>query len=115
MIPQSGFDSESHGPRLSICIATFNRGAFIAQTIRSILQELPNGVEVIIVDGASSDDTPQVIEPFLLDNSAVRYFRQSDNSGVDRDFDKSVGYARGDFCGLRSVGDILGAGGDVGV
>jgi abequosyltransferase len=107
MIPQSGLNSESHGPRLSICIATFNRGAFIAQTIRSILQELPDGVEVVIVDGASCDDTPQVIEPFLLANSAVRYFRQTDNSGVDRDFDQSVGYARGDYCWLMSDDDIL--------
>jgi abequosyltransferase len=107
MIPQSGFDSESPDPRLSICIATYNRGAFIAQTIRSILQELPIGVEVIIVDGASSDDTPQVVEPFLLVNSAVRYFRQTDNSGVDRDFDKSVGYARGEYCWLMSDDDIL--------
>ena len=107
MIPQSALNSESHGPRLSICIATFNRGAFIAQTIRSILQELPDGVEVVIVDGASCDDTPQVIEPFLLANSAVRYFRQTDNSGVDRDFDQSVGYARGDYCWLMSDDDIL--------
>jgi len=107
MIPPSGLNSESHGPRLSICIATFNRGAFIAQTIRSILQELPDGVEVVIVDGASCDDTPQVIEPFLLANSAVRYFRQTDNSGVDRDFDKSVDYARGDYCWLMSDDDIL--------
>src|SRR5258708_23072383 len=107
MIPQSGMNSESHGPRLSICIATFNRGAFIAQTIRSILQELPDGVEIVIVDGASCDDTPRVIEPFLLANSAVRYFRQTDNSGVDRDFDKSGGYARGEYCWLMSDDDIL--------
>jgi abequosyltransferase len=107
MIPQSEFNSESYRPRLSICIATFKRGAFIAQTIRSILQELPEGVEVIIVDGASPDDTTQAVEPFLVGNSPVRYFRQTENSGVDRDFDKSVGYARGDYCWLMSDDDIL--------
>jgi glycosyltransferase involved in cell wall biosynthesis len=94
------------GPKLSICIATYKRGAYIAETIETILRDLPASVEVIIVDGASPDNTPQAIEPFL-GCSALHYFREPMNSGVDQDFDKAVEYARGEYCWLLSDDDLL--------
>jgi abequosyltransferase len=50
---------------LSICIATYKRAAYLGETLAAILDGLPTGVEVVILDGASPDNTPQVIEPFL--------------------------------------------------
>jgi abequosyltransferase len=94
-------------PALSICIATYNRCAYIAQTLTAILDQLPQDVEVLVVDGASPDDTAQIVEPFARGSAAVRYFRESSNSGVDRDFDKAVCYARGDYCWLMSDDDLL--------
>jgi abequosyltransferase len=94
-------------PKLSICIATYKRGAYIAETIEAILRELPEGVEVIIVDGASPDNTAQAVEPFLLRSGVLRYIREDINSGVDRDFDRAVGYAKGEYCWLLSDDDIL--------
>jgi abequosyltransferase len=94
-------------PKLSICIATYNRGKYIADTIRAILDGLPAGVELVIVDGASPDDTELILAPFVLKNDAVRYFREASNSGVDRDFDKAVSYAQGKYCWLMSDDDIL--------
>ena len=52
-------------PKLSICIATYKRGAYIAETIEAILRGLPESVEIIIVDGASPDETPQAVAPFV--------------------------------------------------
>jgi abequosyltransferase len=94
-------------PRLSICIATFERGKFIAETLDSILAQWQPGVEVIVVDGASPDDTPEVIKPYLTRSPGVRYYREPENSGVDRDYDKAVGYARGDYCWLMPDDDLL--------
>ena len=98
-------------PKLSICIATYKRGAYIAETIEAILHELPESVEVIIVDGASPDNTREAIEPFVRRSSVLRYIRETTNSGVDQDFDKAVGYARGEYCWLLSDDDILVPGG----
>jgi abequosyltransferase len=99
--------ADAENPILSICIATYNRAAYIGATLEAIVSQLPENVEVVIVDGASPDDTQQVIEPFLLRGSAVRYVRESSNSGVDQDFDKAVTYARGAYCWLMSDDDIL--------
>jgi abequosyltransferase len=94
-------------PKLSICIATYKRDAYIAETLEAIVAQLPGGVEVVIVDGASPDNTARAVEPFVRRNRAVRYFREPVNSGVDRDFDKAVTYAKGEYCWLMSDDDIL--------
>ena len=47
--------------RLSICMATLNRAAFIGVMIDSILSQMTEEVELVIVDGASTDGTDQVV------------------------------------------------------
>jgi hypothetical protein len=96
---------------LSICIATFRRAAFIAETLRSVLDQVRPGVEVVIVDGASPDETPAVVAPIAAAHpDVVRYFREPVNSGVDADYDKAVGYARGTYCWLMTDDDLLAPG-----
>lgn len=93
--------------KLSICIATFKRGQFIGETLDSILNQIEPGVEIIVVDGASPDNTPEVMEQYAQRHKEIRYFRESENSGVDADFDKAVGYAQGEYCWLMTDDDLL--------
>lgn len=92
---------------LSICIATFNRAPFISETLDSVIGQLEPGVELVIVDGASPDNTPDVIAEYVVRHPEVRYYREHVNSGIDRDYDKAVGYARGEYCWLMTDDDLL--------
>lgn len=103
----AGEPREGSPIRLSICIATFGRGAFIGQTLENILAQVREGVEVVVVDGASPDNTQAVVEALQPAHPALVYHREASNAGVDRDFDKAVGYARGDYCWLMSDDDLL--------
>ena len=94
-------------PRLTICIATYNRARFIGQTLDSIVSQLHPQVELLVVDGASTDETASVVGRYLLPGSTLRYFLEAINSGVDADYDKAVGYARGDYCWLMTDDDVL--------
>ncbi len=93
--------------RLSICIATFKRGDVIAETLDSIVSQLQDEVELVIVDGASPDATAEAIEPYARDYANVRYFCEDTNSGVDQDYDKAVRYAQGEYCWLMPDDDLL--------
>lgn len=93
--------------KLSICIATYQRARYIGETLESILEQLPSGVEVVVVDGASPDDTETVMARFVSEHPEVRYFRESLNSGVDGDYDKAVSYAQGEYCWLMTDDDLL--------
>lgn len=106
--PQQGRDLAP--PTLSICIATFRRGKLIGETLDSILAQVGPGVEIVVVDGASPDETPDVVARRAASNPCLRYHREPVNSGVDADFDKAVGYARGRYCWLMSDDDLLAPG-----
>lgn len=93
--------------KLSICIATYNRGAFIAETLDSILSQMQLGVELIVVEGASPDNTKDVLVRYIAQYPELRYFREQENSGVDGDYDKAVAYARGKYCWLMTDDDLL--------
>ena len=50
------------GIRLSVCIPTYNFGRFIGETLDSVLRQAPpNEVEILVVDGASTDNTEEVV------------------------------------------------------
>ena len=93
--------------RLSVCIATYNRGKFIGETLDSILCQLVPGVELIVVDGASPDNTREVMAQYLSRYPEIRYYREQVNSGIDGDYDKAVGYATGEYCWLMTDDDLL--------
>lgn len=94
-------------PKLSICIATYNRGKFIGETLDSILSQVSPEVELIVVDGASPDNTPEVMASYASTYPEIRYLRELENSGIDADYDKAVGYAVGQYCWLMTDDDIL--------
>jgi abequosyltransferase len=93
--------------KLSICIATFNRGKFISETLDSIIKQLEPNVEIVVVDGASQDNTSKVMNKYVSQYPQIRYFQEAVNSGVDADFDKAVDYAKGEFCWLMTDDDLL--------
>ena len=94
-------------PRLSICIATLNRARFLKGTLESILNQASDEVEVVIVDGASSDDTEEVVHGLQRRFPGIRYVRRDRAMGVDRDFDAAVQHASGEYCWLLCDDDLL--------
>lgn len=95
--------------KLSICIATLNRAAFIGETLESILSQIktPAEVEVVIVDGASTDGTPDIVRGFQHRYACIHYVRLAQKGGVDRDYAHSVEQAHGEYCWLFSDDDLL--------
>jgi glycosyltransferase involved in cell wall biosynthesis len=68
---------------------------------------LDDDVELLVVDGASTDNTEDVVRKCSEKESRIRYIRLSAKGGVDQDFDKSVELARGEYCWLFTDDDLL--------
>src|SRR5580658_6364649 len=79
--------------RLSICIPTYNFGAFIGETLESIAAQLQDGVEVVVLDGGSTDETAEVVGAFAQRHPQIRYHRQPERGGIDRDMARTVALA----------------------
>ena len=95
------------GPRLSICIATLNRAAFIGTTLDALIAQATDEVEIVVVDGASTDGTDRVVGERAGVFPRLRYVRLDSKGGVDRDFCRAVESARGAFCWLMADDDLV--------
>ncbi len=95
---------------LSICIPTYNFGQFIGETLESIVCQLNDGVEIIVLDGASTDNTSDVVRQFQENRPNLKYFRLDQKGGIDRDMAKSVELAIGEYCWLFSSDDVMSQG-----
>lgn len=93
--------------KLSICIPTYNRAKFIGETLESIVSQASDNVEIVIVDGASTDNTSQIVNECRKKFRNLAYFRSEKNMGVDRDMAKTIELARGQYCWMFSDDDLL--------
>jgi glycosyltransferase involved in cell wall biosynthesis len=92
---------------LSICIATFNRAEYIGETLESIVPQITDEVEIVIVDGASTDNTSSVVRRYTEVCKQINYIRLPAKGGVDQDFCKAVESAKGEYCWLFPDDDLL--------
>lgn len=93
--------------RLSVCITTRNRASSIGETLENILAQCPDDVEVVVVDGASTDGTVAVVLGIAERHSRLRLICPDKNSGLDADYDRAVTEARGDYCWIFADDDLL--------
>jgi teichuronic acid biosynthesis glycosyltransferase TuaG len=64
---------------VSVIIPVFNDEAFLRQAIDSVLAQTYRDLELIVVDDASTDGTPRIVEGY---GEAVRFCRLEKNEGV---------------------------------
>ena len=94
-------------PKLSFCMPTYNYGRYIRTALESVRAQGRDDIEVVVLDGGSTDDTRKVVEAIAASWPAVRYFRRESRGGIDRDLALTVELARGDYCWLLSADDAL--------
>jgi len=90
--------------KLSVCMATYNGADYIGEQIRSILPQLSDSDELVIVDDASEDGTISAIESF--GDKRIRIIRQESNGGVVQAFVRAMLEASGDVLFLSDQDDI---------
>ncbi len=90
-------------PLVSIIIPSYNQGRYIRQAIDSCLRQSYRPIEVIVVDGGSTDETVEVLKSYP-ELAELRWISESDN-GVQDAVNKGVGMAQGEICGIQSSDD----------
>ncbi|MBC6445400.1 MAG: glycosyltransferase family 2 protein [Alphaproteobacteria bacterium GM202ARS2] len=93
-------------PKISVIMATYNRAQLLPVAIDSILKQTFTNWELIIVDDASTDKTPEVIKTFAERDPRIRYHRHQRNSGLAVARNTSVKLAQGTYIALQDDDDI---------
>lgn len=84
-------------PLISVIIPTRNRSALLPRAIESVLGQTYENIELIIVDDASHDATPEVVDRYAARDPRVSFLRNPDNLGKSGALNAGIKKSRGDF------------------
>ncbi len=94
------------GPAVSVCIPTYNYVDVVVRAVESVLAQTFEDFELLIYDDASTDNTVEVLQPFL-DDPRVTLVVQDQNQGLFANFDQSAERARGRYIKYLCADDWL--------
>ncbi|TSE06271.1 MULTISPECIES: glycosyltransferase family 2 protein [Aquimarina] len=80
---------------LTIAIPTFNRCTFLDENLKRLKNQYTEKIDILICDNASTDQTSEVVEKYINQGLPIRYYKNSENLGWERNFE---------LCFKRTIG-----------
>lgn len=93
------------GPLVSVCIPTYNGGAYLRYAMESVLVQSLSDFELIVVDNHSTDDTPAIVDSF--NDSRIRYIRHATTLPLEENWNFCLGIPSGRYFKLLPHDDQL--------
>ncbi len=91
---------------VSIITPTYNCGRFIEETIKSVQAQTYTEWEMIISDDCSTDDTREVIAPYLESDPRIKYICNEKNSGAAITRNNALKVAKGRWIAFLDSDDL---------
>lgn len=85
-----------NAPKVSVLIPTYNYARYLPEAIESVLAQTLTDFELLIVDDRSTDNTAEVVQPFLTDKR-VRFAVNELNLGMVNNWNQCLARASGDY------------------
>jgi len=95
-------------PLVSIIIPTYNRARLFREALTSAQAQTYAPLEIVIVDDASTDETPEIARSAADADDRVRFIQQEHNVGPNRNWQTGILTSQGDyFCFLADDDTLL--------
>jgi glycosyltransferase involved in cell wall biosynthesis len=95
----------SNKPRISVLMPIYNCSKYLKESIQSVLSQIFNDFELLLIDDGSSDDTSSIINSFT--DSRIRYFRNEENKGLIYSLNWGLTLATGTYIARMDGDDII--------
>lgn len=90
---------------VSVIMPSWNTGRFIAESIQSVINQTYTNWELLIVDDCSTDNTDEVVKPFLSDQR-IHYYKNERNSGAALTRNRALREAKGEWIAFLDSDDL---------
>lgn len=90
---------------ISIVIPTYNRAGTLARSIQSVLAQSYSDWELVIVDDGSTDNTQEVVKPFVQRDERIHYIFCPENKGQAVARNKGIQVSGGEYIAFQDSDD----------
>lgn len=90
-------------PDISVIITTYNRANFIDRAIKSVLNQIYQDFEIIIVDDGSTDNTEEIIKGYK--DKRIIYIKHKKNQGISAARNTRIKKSRGEYIAFLDSDD----------
>lgn len=90
--------------QVSVIIPAFNEEKYIKKAIFSILGQRFRGIEIIVIDDCSSDNTSDVVQ--FINSNQLKLIRNDKNLGVVASMNKAIAVSSGEFIARMDADDM---------
>jgi len=90
--------------KLSIITINLNNASGLQKTIESVINQTHTDFEYIVVDGASTDESVEIIKKY---EAKIPYWISEPDSGIYNAMNKGIKQAKGEYCLFLNSGDWL--------
>lgn len=91
---------------ISVITPTYNCADFLGETIKSVQKQTYQKWEMIIVDDCSTDNTKEIVEKYMCNDTRIKYFCLEKNSGAAVARTKAMEIANGNYMAFLDSDDI---------
>lgn len=89
-------------PLISIITVVYNGEKYLEKTIKSVINQMYENIEYIIIDGGSTDGTLDIIKKY---ENKIDYWVSEQDSGIYDAMNKGIELAKGEWINFMNAGD----------
>jgi len=93
---------KSKQPLISVIIAVYNGGSYIAQAIESVLAQSWKNMEIIVINDGSTDETARIVTAY--GDRIIYHFQKNQGQGAARN--TGISMAKGEFIAFLDADDL---------
>lgn len=84
-------------PTISVLLPTYNYARYLPEAIESVLSQEFRDFELLIADDCSSDNTAEVVKPYVQRDPRVQFIAHARNLGMVNNWNYCLGRAGGEY------------------
>jgi glycosyltransferase involved in cell wall biosynthesis len=93
---------------VNVVIVTYNQETLIKDTLDSVLnQSYDNITKIVVADDGSTDETPNIIKQYALDNPVIEPVLAKENKGITYNMNRALKHADADYISFMDGDDQM--------